>query len=157
RSASMPRPLKPWFHKRKNAWVIEPGGKLIKLADGPKNPDTKKKAEAAFHHHMLLLAANPPVDGGEPTVASVIEAFLAHDANRTGNRFFKDRKYTLQLFAEVHGWRRIRDALPYHLTSFLDAHPEWRTDWTLAGKLRQLQRPFNWAVKKRLIPGNPFQ
>jgi hypothetical protein len=37
------------------------------------------------------------------------------------------------------------------------AHPEWRSDWTKAQILQIVMRPFNWAVKKRVIPSNPFR
>jgi hypothetical protein len=71
----MPRPLKPWFHKRKNCWVIEPNGKLIKLADGPKNDDTKKEAQRQLDILKGEWASNVPLDVGKSrlTVLALIK------------------------------------------------------------------------------------
>jgi integrase len=154
----MPRPLKPWFHKRKNCWVIEPGGKLVKLADGPKNDETRKQAEKQFHAHMVTSMANPPVDGqNEPTVASVIDAFLVHDEMHSGARTFYERKRYLQLFAEAHGFRLLQGCKAYHLTHWLDLHPEWSNPWTHSYVVRCVKRAFNWAVGEELIARNPFK
>jgi integrase len=152
----MPRPLKPWFHTRKNCWVIEPNGNLVKLADGPKNAETKKEAEKQFHLHMATLAANPPVDGDDPTVASVIDAFLVHDEKHSKPRTFAERKRYLQLFAEAHGRKLVSQCKKYHLTSWLDAHPEWANPWTRSYVVRCVKRPFNWAVDEDLLGRNPF-
>lgn len=152
----MPRPLKPWFHKRKNCWVIEPSGKLVKLADGPKNAETKKAAEQEFYKVMAVMTAHPPVDGANPTVASVIEAFLAHDELHSKPRTFYERKRYLQLFAEDHGRRLVQDCKVFHLTSWLDAHPEWANPWTRSYAIRCIKRPFNWAVEQDLLNRNPF-
>ena len=58
-----------------------------------------------------------------------------------------------QRFAETHGFRRVndKDCLPFHLTSWLDAHPQWESDWTKAAAVAIIHRPFNWAAKQRLI------
>src|SRR5205807_4032435 len=71
----------------------------------------------------------------------------------------KERKGYLQLFAEEHGWRKVndRDCLPVHAEQWVADHPAWRSDWTRSQVLQIVMRPFNWAVRKRLIPSNPFR
>jgi integrase len=105
---------------------------------------------------MVQRAANPPVDGGAPTVASVIDAFLDHDVRRSGTRTYYERRRYLQLFAESVGRKLVKACLPYDLTCWIDAHPEWQSDWTKSYAVRCVQRPFNWAVKSGLIDKNPF-
>ncbi len=153
----MPRPLRPWFHSRKNAWVIEPQGKLVKLADGPKNAVTKKAAEVAFHRYMAELSANPPVDNDNPTVASVIEAFLQHDEKHSSPRTYAERKRILQRFAEEHGRRLVKECKAFHLSSWIDSHPVWSNPWTRSYVVRCVKRPFNWAMDEDLIARNPFR
>lgn len=53
-----------------------------------------------------------------------------------------------QLFAENHGWRKVtdRDCLPVQLEQWINEHPQWKSDWTIAQILNIIQRPFNWAV-----------
>ena len=105
---------------------------------------------------MVERVANPPVDGGDPPVASVIDAFLDHDVRRSGTRTYYERRRYLQLFAETLGRKPVKACLPYDLTRRIDAHPEWESDWTKSYAVRCVQRPFNWAVKSGLIPKNPF-
>jgi hypothetical protein len=114
----MPRPYKPWYHPKKKARVIEPGGKVHVLVEGPKNGETERLAR----EELLLFQArrveeqraNSPVDQGNPTVVSVVEAFLAHDEKHSAPRTFYERKRYLQLFAEEHGRLPVKDCKAYH-------------------------------------------
>src|SRR5262249_21314458 len=106
---------------------------------------------------LHLRDLNPAPESDEPTVASVIELYLAHAARKLGERTRYERTRYLQAFAEAHGWRPISTCLPFHLTSWLDAHPQWASDWTVAPVVNMVQRPFNWAARQRLIPANPFR
>src|SRR5262245_40960913 len=99
----MPRPSKnPWY-RRGRGWYVEWGGRQICLASGPDDAATKAVTVRKFHALMVERAANPPVDGGDPTVASVIDAFLDHDVRRSGTRTYYERRLYLQLFAEAVG------------------------------------------------------
>ena len=62
----------------------------------------------------------------------------------------------LQLFAEAHGFRRVRDCLPIHLTNWRDQNPQWESDWTIASVIGIVQQPFNEAARQRLVSANPF-
>jgi integrase len=51
----------------------------------------------------------------------------------------------------------VQDARPFHLTTWLDAHPKWSNPATRSYIVRCVKRPFNWAVKLEMIPRNPFK
>ena len=149
----MPRPRKPWFRKSTGWWMVEIGGRQLRLANGR---ERKAEAERKYHTLMAEIAANPPVDGGDPTVASIIDAYLDFAQHRDSPRTFYERKLILQQFVDAHGFRRVKDCLPYHMTTWLDGHPSWKSDWTRATALKLVHRPFNWATRQGLIPANPF-
>ncbi|MBX9790527.1 MAG: tyrosine-type recombinase/integrase [Pirellulales bacterium] len=89
-------------------------------------------------------------------MASVIDAFLDYAIRRDAESTYYERKLYLQKFADVHGGRLVRDCRPYHLTSWVDDHPTWRSDWTKSYAIRNVKRPFNWAKRQGLIAANPF-
>lgn len=152
----MARPRKPYFRKSDNSWVTRFHGQYVKLARGRAN-----KADALRKFHELELAERiaPNPDAVNLTVAGVIEAYLGHARTRCAVATFAQRTQYLQLFAEAHGWRRVNDSdcKPLHLTSWLDAHPEWKSDWSRATITAIVQGPFNWAVQQRLVAANPFR
>jgi hypothetical protein len=84
----MPRPLKPWFHKRKNCWVIEPDGRLIRLADGPKNADTEKEARRQLDILKGQWAQNVPLESGmdKLTILALLDGYLVHMKARLADR-----------------------------------------------------------------------
>jgi integrase len=105
---------------------------------------------------------------GPLTVSEVIDLFLRSESKRYSAAALAERVYTLRLFSDALGKRtlpyrdaegRLRpgDCRPADVVLFLDAHPSWAANWTIRGKLNQIQRPFNWAARLRLIVENPFQ
>lgn len=149
----MPRMPRPWFRAQNGWWMVQLDGEQMKLVRGKENRD---QAHTRFHELMLQRAANPAPVSEAPTVASIIDLYLASAARRLSPETLPMLKRRLQGFAESHGWRLIRDCLPFHLTSWLEGNPQWATDWTLNSVVSIVHRPFNWAVKQRLIPSNPF-
>jgi integrase len=134
-------------------------GKKTKLFKGPKNAATRAEAEKRLRELLHLRDKNPAPGSPRPTVASVIDLYLTHAAKKYSSEALAIRRHYLQEFAEAHGWRELneRDCLPFHLTSWLDAHPDWKSDWTKAHAMAVVHRPFNWAFTQRLIPSNPFR
>ena len=114
-------------------------------------------SKANGRSRKLSSAANAAVDGGEPTVLSVIEAFLAHSIKKDSPRTYDERKRYLQMFAEAHGKKLIKECKAYHLSSWMDNHAQWSNPWTHSYVVRCIKRPFNWAVDEDLIPKNPFR
>jgi integrase len=152
----MLRSPRPWFRAFDGWWMVQLDGKQVKLVKGKNN---RKAAGTKFHELMLQREKNPAPESGEHTVASVIDAYLTYAKSRYAACTYYERKRYLQMFAEAHGWRQVndKDCLPLHLTSWLDAHPDWKSDWTLNQIVNVVMRPFNWAAKQRLITANPFR
>ena len=89
----------------------------------------------------------------------MIDQYLGYAASRYAERTLYERRLTLQAFAEAHGFRTVDDrrCLPLHLTNFIDGNPRWKSDWTKAQVAAVVQRPFNWAVRQRIIAANPYR
>ena len=124
------------------------------MATGRKN---KKLAEKRFHELMLEVQANPSPESEIPTVVSIIESFLTHFKRHYETRSFEERKRILQRFAEAHGYRMVAECRPFHLTQWLNANPQWESDWTLNTVVSVVKRPFEWACNEGLIENNPFR
>jgi site-specific recombinase XerD len=150
----MPRHAHPWYRRSDGWWYVKINGKLAKLARGRQNAPA---AIARWHELMAERSLNPPLDSDDHTVASVIELFLTHVKRKYAERTYEERYQYLQRFAEAHGFRRVRDCRPIHLTMWLHENRQWASDWTLATVVKIVQRPFNWAARQRIIAANPFQ
>jgi len=150
----MPRQAHPWFRRSDGWWYIKIDGKQEKLAKGREN---RELARHRWHELMLERANNPSAESSEHTVASVIDLYLTHAKRVHAGRSYANRKYYLQLFAEVHGFRLVRDCRPMHLSLWLDANPRWASDWTRANVIRIVQRAFNWGMQQQMIEANPLR
>ncbi|HEY1599551.1 MAG TPA: tyrosine-type recombinase/integrase [Pirellulales bacterium] len=152
----MPRPRKPWYRRDRSAFYVEFQGRQILLAKGPPDAETRQVAEQKFHALMAECLANPPVDGGNPTVASLVDAFLDYSQKHDAESTHYERKLYLEKFVDDRGRKLVRDCKPYDLTSWIDAHSTWHSDATKSYAVRTVKRAFNWAVEQGLIPHNPF-
>jgi len=159
----MSREPHPWYSAEKGCYMAYIRRKKVRLLKGRESSGNERKAA---HKLKQLLTedkkfqrTNPSVDAGRPTVASIIELYLTLNAAKYEPEALSQRKFYLQLFAEAHGWRKVndKDCLPVHVDQWIAAHPEWKSDWTKAQVVTIIQRPFNWAARKRLIPSNPFR
>jgi integrase len=149
----MARHAHPWFRRSDGWWYVKIKGKQQKLARGREN---REAALGRWHELMLEIASNPAVGITEQTAASVIDAYLTHAKRGLAVETYQSRKRYLQWFAETHGFRLVRDCLPIHLTQWIDANPQWCSDWTRATIVKTVQRAFNWAARQRVIAANPF-
>lgn len=147
---------RPWFRKQTGWWMAQVRHKQERLAKGKEN---RKEAEQKLRDLLTLHASSPEPGSGPLTVAAVIDLYCEFAKKRLGPASYEERRRYFQSFAEAHGFRAVndRDCLPYHLTAWLDAHPEWASDWTKNHALAVVHRPFNWAAKQRLIAANPFR
>jgi hypothetical protein len=89
-------------------------------------------------------------------VASVIDSYLDHSKHDLDADTHARRTRYLQLFAEAHGFRLVKECLPLHLTQWLDSKSAWASNWTRSTVIKIVQRAFNWATRQRLISANPF-
>ena len=149
----MARKARPWFRRSDGWWYVCVNGKQQRLAQGRKS---KPAALQRWHELELEAAANPSVGSPDQTVASVIDAYLDHAKHDLDADTHVRRTRYLQLFAEAHGFRLVKECLPIHLTQWLDGKTAWESDWTRATVIKIVQRAFNWAARQRLIPANPF-
>jgi len=155
----MARNAKPWFLKQTQWWMAYIGGQKTKLAKGREN----LKAAKSKLRELLTAAEANPASTDEQTVASVIEAYGVYASKRLAASTMAMRKPYLQSFAEALGKKLVRDCGPEHMESWVESHPEWVSDWTRNGAIRNVQVAFNWAASRkvdrsrRLIPENPFR
>ncbi|QJX01174.1 tyrosine-type recombinase/integrase [Frigoriglobus tundricola] len=152
----MPQSPRPWFRKQTGWWMAQVAGKQEKLARGKEN---KREAEQKLRDILTLRETNPEPESGRLTVAAVIDLYCDFAKTRLSETTYEERKRYFQSFAEKHGFRVVNDkeCLPYHLTAWIDAHPEWASDWTKNHAIGIIHRPFNWAAKQRLVTANPFR
>jgi integrase len=152
----MPREPHAWFRQQTGWWMTTINRTKIKLVKGK---DRKAEANKKLRELLTMRDHNPAPESGELTVAAVIDLYLTHAKTKLSELSLYNRKLYMQSFAEAHGWRKVndKDCLPFHLTSWLDAHPEWGSDWTKNHAVAVIHRPFNWAAKQRLIAANPFR
>lgn len=92
-------------------------------------------------------------------VKDVIALYLRHCAaeGTHGPAARADRAFTFKLFAEACGHLAVAEARPFHLTDFIEAHPEWKSVSTRRAKSNAIRACFNWAARQERIPKNPFR
>jgi hypothetical protein len=142
----MSRPRKLWYRTARQTVNVEIDGKQHPLAKGPDNDETWERARLAYHQLMAEMLANPPVDGGHPTVAFIVDEFLEFSVKRDAPSTYYERKLYLQDFCTHHGPRLVRDCKPLHLSKWVDKHPTWISDWTKHYAMRCVVRPFTRII-----------
>jgi integrase len=152
----MARTARPWYFRQKHAYYAVVRGRKLRLVAGEECPATERLAVQKFKQILKGSAHDGPA---RPRVADVIDRYLTLHKTTYSERAYAERLRILQAFAEAHGWRKLtdKDCLPVHVEEWLAGHPGWKSDWTKAQVISIVQRPFNWAAKKRLIPNNPFR
>src|SRR5262245_25641435 len=125
----MARTAKPWFNREKNWWMVWLNGKQTKLAEGRR---AKKAAESKLLELRFEASKNPHPEGDRQTVASVIESYLSIEGGKLAESTRDIHTHYLQSFADLHGWRPVNQCDKKHVTSWVQGHPEWKSDWTIA-------------------------
>ena len=151
----MARQAHPWFRRSDGWWYVKINGKQQKLARGPQEQAGGSRSLARTHAGAGQPIRRPTVS--EHTVASVIDLYLTHSKRLYAPQSYANRHHYLQLFAEAHGFRLIRDACPCTSPCGWTPHTEWISDWTRSNVVRIVQRAFNWAVQQGIIKANPFR
>ncbi len=152
----MAREPHAWFRKQTGWWMTTINRKKINLVKGA---NKEEEAKRKLRELLYLRDKNPAPESGELTVAAVIDLYMTHARAKLSSSTYEVCSVYWQLFAEEHGFRTVndRECLPFHLTSWLDKHPEWVSDWTKHHAVSTVQAPFNWAARQRLITANPFR
>jgi integrase len=147
----MRKPGKPWYRSFNDTWYVCFHGQQIPLARGK---DNKADAERAFHR---LMADGSPhaARQSEILVVAILDLFLDHAAKHTAGATYRWYKGFLQDFSDRYGALRVADLKPFHVSRWLDAHPDWNgTRW---GAITAVKRAFNWAADEGLIPESPVK
>ncbi len=147
------RTPKPFYRRFNDTWYVQIGKKQIPLAKGEDN-------EAQAHRRYFeVMADRPsgkmPVSLGDSTVAALADLFLdwcqRHNAPRT-YQWYRDY---LQDFCDHCGKMPVAEVKPFHVTRWLDRHPEWTSSRRCA--IIAAKRVFNWATDEGLIEINPLK
>jgi integrase len=159
----MARTSKPWFRASKGTWYCTVEGHKVSL--GVKGKENEAQAIKAWHRLMAAQGepeqepAPPPrakseADAG-PTVAEVIEAYLADAEGRVKAKTLAWYRDFLEPFSNKHG-RLKADALTPVVAEGYARKPEW-ADSTRHDFLGTLAGVFKWAVRARIIARSPIE
>ncbi|MBP3957861.1 hypothetical protein J8F10_21620 [Gemmata sp. G18] len=148
-------PRKPFIRAFDGWWYaqISVGSKRkqVKLVKG------KENEREAYRTFCPLVADEGQVNPAtaNQSVATVCDFFL--DASRRAHKpdTFEWHRYYLQSFCDRFGRLMTADVKSYHVTKWLDAHPDWKNSRRHA--IGVLKRAFNWAEEQGYITANPIR
>lgn len=159
----MRRP-KPWFRTSKNAWYVQHHGKKVLLGEHPEDAPPPKKVKEAWNVPQQILDAFYKLMASDVSalpkakqilVAQVCDLFLAHSERHNERATFLWYKHFLQSFCSLHGRVLAAELKPFHVTHWLDAHPDW--DGGRRNSVTALKRAFNWADKQGILCPSPLR
>jgi integrase/recombinase XerC len=149
----MARPSKPWFRKSKNTWYVTIEGRKISLnIKGKEN-----KAEAWKAWHRLMANDRPQQESKRevPTVATLVQAFLADAEGRLKPSTFQSYRSFLTSFTKAYGNLKASQVTVTLVTAF-SHKPQWSQS-TRHDFLTVLTIAFRWAERTGLLPMNPLR
>jgi integrase len=147
----MRKPSKPWYRTFNDTWYVCLNGQQIVLAKGK---DNKKEAERVFHR---LMAGETPqaAKPSDTRVVAILDLFLDHAHRHTAPATHEWYRNFLQDFSDMYGAMKVENLRPFHVTQWLDLHPNWEgARW---GAITAVKRSFNWAADEGLIRENPVK
>jgi integrase len=115
----------------------------------------ENKAEALKAWHRLMAADKPQPRAEVPTVAEVLEGFLADAEARVSEDTLEFYKRFLEPFSKQHGQKKA-DTLTCTLAEAFSRKPTWSSS-TRNDCLGTLATAFRWAERARLIDRTPLQ
>ncbi len=110
-------------------------------------------ADAIITHP--LPATQPETFAPPAQVYEVVGLYLQGPARELDS--FDARQRVLRDFARRYGLMTLREAKPYHLQLWIDAHPQWLSGWTRRRAIAGVEACFNWATKLGIVDRNPFK
>jgi len=147
----MRKPSKPWYRKFNDTWYVCLNGQQVVLARGK---DNKKEAERAFHR---LMAGDTPqaLKPSDTRVVAILDLFLDHSHRHNKAATYEWYRHFLQDFSEMLGSLSVEELKPFHVTRWVDSHPDWQgARWAA---ITAVKRAFNWASDEGLIAVNPVK
>jgi integrase len=147
------RTPKPFYRRFNDSWYVQVGPKQIRLARGKGN-----EAEA-YRRYFEVMAGQPTGKMPEPlpdaTVAAICDLFLDWCQKHNAPRTYEWYRDFLQDFCDHLGKMPVADLKPFHVTRWLDRHPDWRSARRCA--VVAAKRALNWAVDEGLIAASPVK
>jgi integrase len=142
----MPRFPKPWFRKERRAWFVQLHGRQHNLG-----PDR----HAAFERYHELMARPRRRLLPSEAVPAVIDLFLDWCEKNRARRTYEWYQARCKAFVDtIPPTLRVSELRPYHLQTWIDAHPEWAPG-NKRNACRAIQRAMNWAEKQGYIDRSP--
>jgi integrase len=158
------RQPRPWFRASKSAWFVEYQCRQVRLGQHPDGYPPPRKVKGSWNPPQPILdafyklMAADPASLPEPArllTAQVCDLFLAHSARHNERATYVWYRHFLQSFADLFGRVPARDLKPFHVTRWLDAHPDW--DGGRRNAVIAVKRAFNWADGQGLLSPNPLR
>lgn len=93
------------------------------------------------------------------SVAEVLTLYLRHSKAEGKHvaEVIRQRQRTYGLFIKDYGELAVSQCKRFHLTDFIESHPEWRSAYTKRMRATAIAAAFNWALEEERIERNPFQ
>ena len=107
--------------------------------------------------NVLRVHAPDQSPGEEPTVAEILEAYVADQATEILPATLADRARIGRAFCETFGKRSAVDLRPSEVKAWILGRPGWKAANTRWCVLLSLKRLFNWAVDDQFIARNPIK
>ena len=133
------RTSKPFYRRFNNTWYVQIGKKQISLAKG------KNNEAQAYRRYFEVMAKQPtgriPVMLGNTTVATLADLFLGWFQKHSAPRTYQWYHDYLQNICEHCGKMPVAELEPFHVSRWLDRHPEWTSSRRCA--IIAVKRVFN--------------
>ena len=137
---------KPFFCKFTKSWYVQIGKQQINLGRD------KKVAFEKYHQLMSNQGSQlPSISGVAELLDEHLEWLLRH---RSKGTYEKARDYLSDFATFVGRRQRIADLKPLQVIRWYESKSDWN-ETTAWDAVSTVQRAFNWAVKRGLIPQSP--
>jgi integrase len=143
----------PFFYAAKNTWYFWDGSSKISL--GVRGQENKSEAMDAWHRIMANGRPVAEARADTPTVAEVIDAFLADAKERVSRGTLRNYTAFLTPLTERHGKVKADRLTPAQAETY-SRKPTW--NGTHRGDfLTTLTSAFRWAEQTGLLASNPLR
>lgn len=107
----------------------------------------------------LFRPEDGPSECQSLSVADILDAYARHCAAEGvhGDGARDERHYVFRLFRADYGHLPVNDCRPFHLTDFIESHPEWKSVSTRRQKAGAIKACFRWAADGERIDRHPFR
>jgi len=137
----------PFWRESKQAWYIQ-------LRDGRQRSLGRDEEGAWKEYHKLMLHEDGAAPMREYQVREIFEIYLEYCQKETAS--YDLYSYFLNDAAKSFGRLAVIDLKPFHVTRWVDRHPDWGTT-TRSMVVTVVKAAFNYCVKQGHLEGNPIR